>query len=702
MTIREIRALRGPNVWARTAVLEAEVDLGDLAGPLSAPVSERLRDWLRSLTVEPTTGGDPLEPLPPEVDLAHALADAAVWLQVRAGSSVTFRCVGRSEAERVDHVVVGYEEEDLARACLASALEMGIAVVRGLPYDVTAEVGRLRELAGEVLPGPTTRVIIDAARARGIPVRRLLAGRSLFQLGHGARLRRVYASATDRIGVVAQSISQDKALTKELLRAAGLPVPEGRPVQGAEDAWTAACELGTPVVVKPRDGDHGHGIGLNLRTREQVLVAYTRARERSEEVLVERFVPGDDHRLLVIDGRVVAASRRRPPQVVGDGRSTVADLVERLNADPRRGDEATSPRRIIRFGATELEALAEQGYTPRSVPSTGARVLIRRNSHLRNGGTVTDELDRAHPAVLAQAATAARVLGIDIAGIDLVAEDIARPLEAQRGAILEVNTGPGLNLHIAPWASTPRPVGDAIAASLFPGGETGRIPLIAVRRGAGAGTAAPLIALALQRSGRQAGLACAAGLFLGDHALTARDGTRFDRARDLLAHPAVEAAVLEVTREGILEEGLAFDGCDVAVLTGAGPGAGPGGSRATIGPDPADDCLAGLVFAAGAVVLRADEVSSEVVASSCRAPVIYVSPDGRHEVVVRHRARGGRAVFPRAGALVLARGDGREQLLPGNEAAGATTLDAIAAAWALGLPEDVLRALPHAREAGLP
>jgi cyanophycin synthetase len=617
-------------------------------------------------------------------DPTTALVGLATRLQTLAGSPKGFTGVARPAGGRAARVAFAYEEEGLARACLEAARTLCTAAAAGLPYDLESEVKRLREIAGELAPGPTTAAILAAARARDIPVRRLLPGRSLYQLGHGARLRRIYASTTDRTGVVDQAVSQDKELTKQVLRGIGLPVPEGRAAVDAEDAWAAASEIGPPVVVKPRDYDYGHGIGLNLTTREQVLAAYGAARERSEGVLVERFVPGDDHRVLVIGGRVVAVARRRPPSVVGDGRSTITELVARVNADPRRGVDATSLLRVLRLGEVELATLADQGYGPGSVPPAGAQVLIRRNSHLRDGGTVTDETDHIHPSVAAQAVEAARVLGLDVAGVDIVALDLGQPLEAQGGAILEVNAGPGFDLHIAPWASHPRPVGEAFIASLFPGAETGRIPIVAVTGGAGAPAASRLISDALQRAGRRAGLACADGSFLGSRRLTAGDGTRFEAVRDLLANPSVEAAVCEVTRPALLGEGLAFDHCDVVVILGTGPA----GASTEV-----ECCLVGTVPADGIVVLRAGDAPAEALGTSGTGRVVYFSPDGRHEAVVRHRSGSGRAVYHRDGVIYRAHGDEEDALASSAGVPDEAVLAAVAAAWAMDLPPDAVKSL---------
>ncbi len=331
------------------------------------------------------------------------------------------------------------------------------------------------------------------------------------------------AAMTDQTGSIADSIAQDKELTRSLLRAVGVPVSEGRPVDDAEDAWSTACDLGLPVVVKPRDCDYGQGVLLNLTTREQVVAAYEDARARSDDVLVERFVAGHEYRLLVVGDDVVAALRRDPPQVVGDGHATVAQLVARLNADPRRGDGRTTPLFTIELDETALAVLAEQGLSPDAVPPAGVRVLIRRNTHRWSGGITTDVTDDVHPNVAARASDATRVVGLDVAGLDIIAADIARPLEEQGGVVLEVNSEPALQMHLRPASGKPRPVVEAILASMFPEGDSGRIPLVAVTGTNGKTTTTRLIAHLLRATGRTIGMTCSDGIYVDRRRIEAGD-----------------------------------------------------------------------------------------------------------------------------------------------------------------------------------
>jgi cyanophycin synthetase len=424
-------ALRGPNRWARCTALEVEVELGELRGMATDRIpafGDRLRAWLPSLDRDGESGF--LGQVRRGVHLAHVLQHVALELQRLAGSDVYFGLVREAIRDGLSCVVVEYEEEALGRAALEAARGLTEAAAHDRPFDGAAEVARLRDLGHEVRLGPSTGAIVRAARCRNIPARRLNEG-SFVVLGQGARQRRAWTAETDGASAVAQEVAQDKQLTRTLLRAVGVAVPDGRPVADAEDAWNAAEEVGLPVVAKPQYGNQGRGVATNLGTREQVERAYAAAREQSSYVLVERFVPGADHRLLVVGERMAAAALREPAMVVGDGRSTVAELVAEINRDPRRSDGHATALSFIKMDVIGLAVLAEQGCTPESVPPAGARVLIRRNANLSTGGTATDVTDRVHPEVAARAVEAAQAVGLDIAGVDVVAEDIGRPLEEQ-------------------------------------------------------------------------------------------------------------------------------------------------------------------------------------------------------------------------------------------------------------------------------
>jgi cyanophycin synthetase len=682
--------LRGPNVWARAPVLEVELETEGTED--GAVLADRLRQALPGLA-EPG----------PATTLPHLLAQSTLELERQAGSDVRFATVRAGGRPGFCRVAIEYEEEALGHASLEAARDLLQAARQRQPFDLAAKLRQLRELAYDVRLGPSTAAIVRAAKARNIPVRRLNSG-SLVQLGQGSHGRRICTAETDRTSAIAESIAQDKQLTRSLLQGVGVPVPEGRPVTSAEDAWAAAEELGPPVVVKPQYGNHGRGVATNLTTREQVLRAYDAAREEGEGIVVERFIPGVDYRVLVVGDRMVAAALREPAHVGGDGRSTITQLIAEVNRDPRRSDGHATVLSFIKLDAVSLAVLAEQGYTPESVPPAGQTVLVRRNANLSTGGTATDVTDRVHPEVVAQMVDAARAVGLDIAGVDVVATDIGRPLDEQRGAVVEVNAGPGLRMHLEPSSGKPRPVGEAIVSLLFPEGQTGRIPVVAVTGVNGKTTTTRLIAHLLRCPGQVVGVTCTDGMYLDGRRVDTRDCSGPRSARAVLLNPRVDVAVLETARGGILREGLGFDVCDVAVVTNIGTG----DHLSLRGVETVEDLarvkrtVVEAVAPWGAAVLNADDWLVLPMAGHCPGGTIWFSRDAGSPVLTAHRATGGRAVFVRDGAVVWAQGE-REEVLTALARVPLThggrvafqvenVLAAVAAAWALGIPAEAVRA----------
>jgi cyanophycin synthetase len=697
LDIGRIRALRGPNIWAECPVIELTLDPGEV--PEHSPeLLERLASWLSSLAER----GAFLERMGQGANLADTLAQVALALQTLAGSIVSFQQTQPTRIAGQYLVACEYDEITVGLACVDSAQALLGAALHGGAFDVSGEIARLRALCQEVHLGPSTAAIAHAARARGIPVRRL--GRdNLLLLGQGFHQRRVWTAETDRTGAIAEAIAQDKDLTRLLLRSVGVPVPEGRPVSSPSDAWAAAQSLGPPVVIKPRFGNHGRGISANLRTQEGVEQAFAAALAESPEILCERYVPGADHRLLVVGERVVAAALREPAQVIGDGVASVAELLDRANGDPRRSDGHATVLSLIKLDVIGLAVLAEQGYTPDSIPAAGTRVLVRNTANLSTGGTATDITDLVHPEVAARAVDAARVVGLDIAGVDVLTQDIGQPLEVQGGAVVEVNAGPGLRMHLEPSAGTPRPVGDAIVDLLFPPGQNGRIPVAAVTGGSGATAISGLIAGMLRRHGAHVGLTNGEGRFLAGRRVGDADCATPDATCAVFLNPQVEVAVLEVQPGEILEQGLGFDRCQVAVVAAAGGGQGePQGDATPADLTQALRCLVGTVAAEGMAVLNAEDPLATALAGHCRGSVLWFARDAERPIIQRHRAQGGRAVVERDGIIVLANGQAEHRLLPlatvGPKAGNGSGLQveealaAAAAAWALGVPLSQIRA----------
>jgi len=510
----KIVPLRGPNIWTYRPVLEAWVDIGDLEDSPSNTLPgfyERLSSWLPAL-IEHRCGvgerGGFLQRVREGTWPGHILEHVTLELQNLAGMQSGFGKARSTSVRGVYKVVVRSRHEEVSRACLYAARDLIMAAIEDRPFDMPVTVAHLRDLADSLCLGPSTACIVDAATDRHIPSIRLTEG-NLVQLGYGARSRRIWTAETDQTSAIAESISSDKDLTKNLLQTCGVPVPEGRLVDSPEDAWKAAEEIGVPIVVKPRDGNHGRGVSTELMTREEVEAAYPLALGEGSGVIVERFVRGNEHRLLVVGGRLVAAARGESASVVGDGRSTLIELIDtQINTDPRRGTTEDYPLNVIlvdKDPAVRLE-ITRQGFTPDAIPPLGAEVMIQRN-----GNVAFDVTDLVHPDVAATVSLAARIVGLDIAGIDLVAEDISRPLDEQRGAIVEVNAGPGLLMHLKPASGEPRPIGRAIVDSLFPEGENGRIPIVGITGTNGTNLVARLVASLLHLSGKTVGLACSDG-----------------------------------------------------------------------------------------------------------------------------------------------------------------------------------------------
>ncbi len=716
--ILDVKSLRGPNIWTYRPVLEAWVDIGELEDFPSNTIPgfyERLSTWLPTLIEHRCSIGERggfLQRLREGTWPGHILEHVTLELQNLAGMPGGFGKARETSTRGVYKVIVRAWHEEVTRAALYAARDLVMAAIEDRSYDVDAAVTRLRDMTDSLCLGPSTACIVDAADDRDIPAIRLNEG-NLVQLGYGARQRRIWTAETDRTSAIAESISRDKDLTKRLLSACGVPVPEGRLVESAEDAWDAAEDIGVPVVVKPCDSNHGRGVFTNLRTRAEIEAAFAVAEEEGSGVLVERFVPGNEHRLLVVGRRVVAAARGEPVSVIGDGRSTIRELIEQqINTDPRRGSLEDSPLNPVRLDSAARLEIARQGFEGDSVPPAGQSVLIQRN-----GNVAIDVTEQVHPSVAAHVALAARVVGLDIAGVDLVAEDISQPLEGQRGAIVEVNAGPGLLMHLKPAEGKPRPVGQAIIQHLFPPGDSGRIPVVGITGTRGKTLVARLVARLLQLNGQRVGLACSDGLFLGRRQIQQGNAAHWQGARKVLLNRAVEAAVCENGSRSILGEGLAYDRCQVGVITNLDPDA-PLPEYSIHEPEQMANVLrtqVDVVLPDGVAVLNADDARVAEMASLCDGEVIFFSLVPASPTLAAHRAIGGRCVFARDGYLIMARGQDEMPLVelasvpvarPGQPRLQVeNVLAAVGAAWALDVPAGLLRtgietfALNHAAPA---
>ena len=717
--ITRVTFLRGPGIWTYRPALEAWVDIGALEDCPSNTIPgfyERLTAWLPGL-IEHKCGigerGGFLQRLRDGTWPAHILEHVTIELQNLAGMPSAFGKARSTPVRGVYKLVVRVSDERVGRAALYAGRDLVMAAIEDRPYDLAATLKTLRDMVDQLCLGPSTSCIVNAAEERRIPFIRLNDG-NLVQFGYGARQRRIWTAEIDRTSAIAEGISRDKDLTKDLLRACGVPVPEGRLAENPADAWEAACDIGVPVVVKPSDGNHGRAVSINLTTRTEIEAAWHAADKEGSGVLVERFVPGNEHRLLVVGGKVAAAIHGEAVYIIGDGRSTVEQLIDlQINSDPRRGDQEDCPLNPILYDqepGVRLE-LARQGYQRDSIPAAGKKVLVQRN-----GNVAIDVTDQVHPQVAAAATLAARVVGLDIAGVDLVAEDVGRPLAEQQGAIVEINAGPGLLMHLKPAEGQPRPVGRAIIDHLFTPQETGRIPVVGISGSRGKTAVARLLARLLHLQGTYTGLACSDGLFLNHRQVERGDCANWQAGHRLLLNRAVETAVFETGLQAILTEGLPYDRCQVGVVTNLDTGAtlpdyyiNDAEQLANVLRTQVD-----VVLPDGVAVLNAADPEVLALAPLCDGEVMLFGRNGAVAALMSHRQNSGRAVFLEGARVILADGQNQTTLAtlgpdilfaPAAPARIETVLAAVAAAWALGMPADVIRAgleTPPEKPAGFP
>jgi cyanophycin synthetase len=718
-----IHHLRGPNIWTYRPVLEVWLDLGRLEDHPSHTIpgfNERLTALLPAL-IEHHCGVDErgafIQHLTEGTRAGHVLEHVVVELLNLAGMPTGFGQTRETTRRGVYRMVFRARDEQVARVALAQGHRLLMAAINGDPCgaaQVQQAVDAVKAKLDACYLGPSTASIVGAAADRGIPHLRLNAG-NLVQLGYGANQQRIWTAETEDTSAIGESIASDKELTKSLLARCGLPVPEGRVVTDADDAWAAAQDIGLPVAVKPSDANHGRGVSLELTTRDEVMAAFAVAQPEGSDVMVERFIPGTEHRLLVVGGQVVAAARGEVITVTGDGRSSVAALIDsQLNSDPRRGAQShdlLDPIQIDRDAKLQLE-LQRQQLDGASVPAAGRVVTIQRN-----GNMTADCTDQVHPDTAQVALLAARVVGLDIAGVDLVARDIGQPLAAQGAAIVEVNAGPSLLMHLKPTIGSPRPVGRAICDHLFPDGAPGRIPVVGVCGSRGAAVLARLVGWLIGLSGHHTGLACRDGLFLDRRRIDARDSATWDAGRRLLINRAVQAVVIENGAQTILRDGLAYDRCDVGIVTDL-DGWEALAEYDITGSDQMVKVLrtqVDVVLTEGTAVLNAGDARVAGMAPLCDGGVILYASDPQDPaqagVLAPHLGSGGKAVLVRQDRVVLAHG-GKESLLPGlgllsvwraahDGVSLESLLAAVAAGWALGIALNLIGAGVEAFEADL-
>ncbi len=706
--VKKIKVLTGPNIWAYRPVLEVLAQIGkyeELPSNKIDGFTDRLVALIPTLWEHRCSEGRPggfLERLRVGTYMGHIIEHIILELQSLAGLDVGFGRTRGTERYGEYRIVVDYKDEESGKMCVYLAVELAAKLAESIPIDfnLADKIAEIREVSEDNVLGPSTQAIVDAARRRRIPWFRLSTG-SLVQLGMGKLARRIQASETSNTSNIGVEIASDKDLTKELLDKVGVPVPHGSVVRSADEAWDVAQDLGRPVVLKPYDGNQGKAVSVNLTTEEQVRTAFNLAGEFSRRVIVEQYLPGKDFRLLVVGGKLVAAAERKPAQVVADGQHDINNLVRMLNEDPRRGAGHGSVLTRIRMDAAAELTLSKQGYTWESVPSAGTVVFLRDNSNLSTGGTATDVTDLVHHDNAAIAVLAAQTIGLDVAGVDVVCENIKRPLAEQGGGIVEVNAAPGLRMHVYPSEGKSRPVGDAIIDLLFPDKTDARIPIIAVTGTNGKTTTTRMIAHIYSTMKNYVGMTTTDGIYFDGIRRVKGDCAGPRSAEAVLQHPMVEVAVLETARGGILRSGLAFDKCTVGVvLNVAADHLGLEGIETPERLARVKRVVIESVSDKGYGVLNADDPLTVDMAEDCTGEVIFFGMNRSSRPLALHLAGGGRAAFYRNGDLVLAEGSHEDVLVRAADIPAtyndlipfqvSNALAAAAACWGAGVPLDAI------------
>lgn len=659
LEIRQTTVYRGPNLWARMPAILLELDIGELEDRPTNQIPgfyEHLTELLPSLYDHACSIGKPggfLQRMRQGTWMGHVAEHVALELQNLAGAEVV-RGKTRGTGERgVYNVVYQYVQEDVGLA----AGRLAVRLLNHLIYKTEPGFDFVTELEEQVIRvaerlayGPSTGAIVTEAERRGIPVLRLDPRRSLVQLGHGAYQKRFWATVTSSTANIAVDIAGNKELTNRMLHEVGIPVPRALVVQAVGEAVTAAARIGYPVVIKPLDGNHGRGVMINLADEAAVREAYPTAERESRAgtVVVERYVTGKDFRILVVNNQVVAVAERVPAHVTGDGKQTVAQLIEQTNLDPRRGVGHEKILTRITIDAQTGEVLEKQGLSLEAVPEAGQFVQLKLTGNMSTGGTSIDRTDDIHPDNVEIARQAAMVVGLDVAGIDFITTDIAQSVRETNGAIVEINAGPGFRMHTNPTEGHPRHVGRAVMDMLFPPGSPSRIPIIAVSGTNGKTTTTRMIAHILKQTGKIVGMTTTDGIYVDGTQIAAGDMSGPTSAQMVLKNPVVNYAVLETARGGILRSGLGFDRCNVAVVTNvASDHLGLRGVRTLAELARVKAVVPQSVLPDGASVLNADNQWTVEMTRIARGELIFFSLDEENPVVRDHIRERGKAVVLR-------------------------------------------------------
>ncbi|MDX2172443.1 MAG: cyanophycin synthetase [Bacteroidota bacterium] len=665
MKIIEIKVMRGPNYWSikRKKLIVMKLDLEDLEHRPTNKIegfNTRIQALMPSLfkhrCSEGKEGG-----LFTRIDegtwMGHVIEHIALELQTLAGMECGYGRTRGTGTEGVYNVVFSYIEEAVGLYAAKAAVKIAEHLISGNDYDIEQDIQSMRELRESVRLGPSTGSIVDEAVARDIPFIRLNKD-SLIQLGYGKNQVRFRATMTDRTSSIAVDLASNKDETKRLLKDAAIPVADGVCISSVEDLEYSIKQIGFPLVFKPLDGNHGKGASINVKTVEEAKEAFEHAKKYSRRIIIEKFITGYDFRVLVINNRFIAAALREPAHVIGDGNSTIQQLIDKENLDPRRGYGHENVLTEISIDRETTEQLAKNNYTLETILKKDELCYLKGTANLSTGGTSTDVTDIVHPHNIFICERISRVIGLDICGIDIMASNLSEPLEVTGGVVLEVNAAPGFRMHLAPAKGLPRNVAAPVIDMLYPTGKSCRIPIIAITGTNGKTTTTRLIAHIVKNNGFKVGFTTSDGIYVGNSMLTKGDTTGPVSAEFILKDPTVEFAVLETARGGILRSGLGFSRCDVAVVTNIQEDH-MGLSDINTLKDMArvKGVVAESVKRDGYVVLNADNAYCAGISKEVNCNVAYFSMNENNPVILEHCKKGGIAAIYENGFITIKKGD---------------------------------------------
>lgn len=697
MKILGIQVLKGPNLWSirRRKLIQMRLDLEELEQSPTNKIPgfrERIETLIPSLynhRCSPGYAGGFFERVDEGTWMGHVIEHIALELQTLAGMETGFGRTRETRTPGTYNVVFNYVEEKVGVYAAKASVRIAEALIAGEEYDLEADIMAMKKMRERERFGPSTASIVDEAVSRKIPFIRLNSG-SLVQLGYGVNQVRFRATMTDKTSSIAVDIAGNKDETKRILQEQAIPVAKGSTISSMEEMDTVILEIGFPLVFKPLNGNHGKGATINVRTREEAVAAFEYAQKYSYRVIVERFISGHDFRVLVIDNRVVAAAQRVPAHVRGDGKSNIQELIDRENADPRRGYGHENVLTEITIDRDTLDLLEKRSYTLESVPASNEIVYLKSTANLSTGGTSIDVTDLVHPQNIFMCERIARVIGLDICGIDIMAENLTEELTENGGVVLEVNAAPGFRMHLAPSEGLPRNVAAPVLDMLYPPGKSARIPIIAVTGTNGKTTTTRLIAHIVKNNGYRVGYTTSDGVYIQNSMLLRGDTTGPVSAEFVLKDPTVEFAVLETARGGILRSGLGFGTSDIAVVTNIQEDhLGISDIHTLDDLTRVKAVVVGSVKPEGWAILNADNKYCVRIGKDFRCNLAYFSMDENNPVIREHCRQGGIAAIYENGYVTIKKGDWKIRIekvthipLTFNGTVGFMTENALAASLA--------------------